>query len=79
MSKNQNVKNKDIQGIVKWFDDKLGYGFISANGLEADVFVHYSEIQRDGYKSLKENDIVLFDHNVEKNIAEKVRTFNNEV
>ena len=46
--------------IVKWFNSAKGYGFI---GREAgpDVFVHYSAIQLDGYKTLKEGDEVEFD------------------
>ena len=43
-----------MQGSVKWFSDKLGYGFIVCEDLDEEVFVHFSEIQMDGYKSLKE-------------------------
>ena len=49
-----------MQGIVKWFDDKLGYGFIeSENG--SDVFVHFSAIQSEGFKTLEEGQPVQFD------------------
>ena len=48
------------QGKVKWFNNAKGYGFIGRND-GADVFVHYSAIQNDGYKSLKEGDDVEFD------------------
>jgi CspA family cold shock protein len=48
------------KGIVKWFNNAKGYGFLGHDG-GADVFVHYSSIQRDGYKSLKEGDEVEFD------------------
>lgn len=49
-----------MQGKVKWFNDKLGYGFIICEDLDHDVFVHYSAVQMDGYKSLNEGDIVTF-------------------
>jgi CspA family cold shock protein len=45
---------------VKWFNNAKGYGFLGRDG-GADVFVHYSSIQSDGYKSLKEGDEVEFD------------------
>ncbi|HNW95250.1 MAG TPA: cold-shock protein [Anaerolineaceae bacterium] len=47
-------------GKVKWFDGGKGYGFIARNNGEKDVFVHYSAIIGDGYKTLKENDTVEF-------------------
>lgn len=48
------------RGVVKWFNDQKGYGFIKAdNG--PDVFVHHSGIAGDGYKSLAEGDAVEFD------------------
>ena len=46
-------------GKVKWFNNEKGYGFIEYNDLE-DIFVHYSAIKKDGYKTLKEGDIVDF-------------------
>jgi cold shock protein len=48
------------QGIVKWFNDSKGYGFISQEGGE-DVFVHHTAIQMDGFRSLSEGDKVEFD------------------
>jgi cold shock protein len=46
-------------GTVKWFNDKKGYGFISRES-GGDIFVHYSAIKSDGYRSLKEGDRVEF-------------------
>lgn len=47
-------------GRVKWFNDVKGYGFIERDG-GSDVFVHYSAIQADGFRTLKPNDEVEFD------------------
>jgi CspA family cold shock protein len=49
------------QGTVKWFNAEKGYGFIAVDDGSADVFVHYSEIQADGYRSLEENQRVEFE------------------
>jgi cold shock protein len=48
------------QGTVKWFNDAKGYGFIQIENGE-DVFVHYSAIQSQGFKSLSEGDRVEFE------------------
>lgn len=48
------------QGVVRWFNNAKGYGFLGQeNG--PDVFCHYSSIQSDGYKSLKEGEYVEYD------------------
>ncbi len=49
------------QGTVKWFNSEKGYGFIAPSDGSADVFVHYSAIVADGYKSLDEGASVEFD------------------
>lgn len=49
-----------LQGVVRWFNNAKGYGFLGHDG-GPDVFVHYSSIQHDGYKSLKEGEQVGFD------------------
>ena len=48
-----------MRGKVKWFNNDKGYGFIEYNDLE-DIFVHYSAIRKEGYKTLKEGDVVDF-------------------
>ena len=49
-----------ITGKVKWFNNAKGYGFIERDG-GSDVFVHYSAIQGDGFRSLEEGQAVEFD------------------
>ena len=49
------------QGTVRWFNNAKGYGFLGRESGEPDVFVHFTSIQSDGYKSLKEGDAVSFD------------------
>ncbi len=49
-----------FQGSVRWFNNAKGYGFLGRDG-GPDVFVHYSAIQTDGYKSLKEGEVVEYD------------------
>ncbi len=48
-----------MRGRVKWFHDEVGYGFIECNEKE-DIFVHYSNILRDGYKTLEAGQSVEF-------------------
>jgi CspA family cold shock protein len=48
------------EGTVKWFNEKKGFGFISMEDGD-DVFVHYSEIEQEGFKNLAENQRVSFE------------------
>jgi cold shock protein len=48
-------------GRVKWFNASKGYGFIQVDGLDEDIFVHFSQIIAEGYKQLNEGQRVEFD------------------
>lgn len=54
-------KKVRLKGTVKWFNNAKGFGFIGRDDGNADVFVHYSAISSDGYKSLQEGDQVEFE------------------
>jgi CspA family cold shock protein len=49
------------KGTVKWFNAEKGFGFISVEGEEEDVFVHFSAIKEEGFKSLEEGQEVEFE------------------
>ena len=49
------------QGTVKWFNAEKGFGFITPDDADGDVFVHYSEIQSGGFRTLEENQRVEFE------------------
>ena len=57
------LKEKRVmaEGSVKWFSDRKGFGFVAPDDGSADVFVHFSDVQGDGYKTLAENDKVTFE------------------
>jgi CspA family cold shock protein len=50
-----------MEGTVKWFNESKGYGFITPDDGGQDLFVHFSEIQGEGYKVLREGDKVIFE------------------
>jgi CspA family cold shock protein len=64
------------KGTVKWFNSEKGFGFISNDNGGDDVFVHFSAIQNDGYKSLNEGDKVSFDTEQDPKDSRKLRAIN---
>jgi len=60
MAQGGNRSRMEKQGKVKWFNDKKGYGFIAQEG-GRDVFVHYSNVKGEGYKTLAEGQEVSFE------------------
>lgn len=63
-------------GTVKWFNAEKGFGFISNDDGSGDVFVHFSAIATDGYKTLNEGQKVTFDTEVDPKNSSKVRAVN---
>lgn len=49
------------EGTVKWFDNEKGFGFIEIEGSDDDAFVHYSDIEMDGFATLKEGERVTYE------------------
>ncbi|MEG0257939.1 MAG: cold-shock protein [Christensenella sp.] len=63
-------------GTVKWFNAEKGFGFISDDNGGDDVFVHFSAIQSDGYKSLAEGQKVTYDTEQDTRDSSKIRAVN---
>ncbi len=64
------------QGTVKWFNSEKGYGFIAGDEGGEDVFVHYSAIRADGYRSLKEGQKVSYETETDPKNPNKLRAIN---
>ena len=64
------------QGTVKWFNSEKGYGFIAGDEGGDDVFVHYSAIKADGYRSLKEGQKVSYETETDPQNPNKLRAIN---
>ena len=65
-----------MNGTVKWFNSSKGFGFITPEDGSEDVFVHFSAIQSDGYKSLQDNQEVTFDVEPDPKDSSKSRAIN---
>lgn len=63
-------------GTVKWFNAQKGFGFITNEGTGEDVFVHFSAIKVDGYKTLEEGQKVTFDIEQDPKNSKKLRAAN---
>ena len=64
------------QGTVKWSNSEKGYGFIAGDEGGDDVFVHYSAIKADGYRSLKEGQKVSYETETDPKNPNKLRAIN---
>lgn len=62
-----------MNGTVKWFNAKKGFGFIANDEGGDDIFVHYTAIESDGFKTLKEGQKVTFETEIDANKGDKLR------
>jgi CspA family cold shock protein len=64
-----------VNGTVKWFNDAKGFGFIEPEGGGADVFAHFSAVQMDGFRTLKQGSRVSFElvQGPKGNLAQNIR------
>ena len=60
-------------GVVKWFNDRKGYGFIRSDGVTEDIFVHHSAIHMEGYRALTPGQDVEFEVIPDKRVLKAVR------
>ena len=65
-----------MNGTVKWFNQEKGYGFISNDDGSGDVFVHFSAIQMDGYRTLSEGQKVTYEVEPDPRDTAKLRAVN---
>ena len=70
------VEVPKMNGTVKWFNAEKGYGFISNDEGGEDVFVHFSAIQSEGFKTLEEGQKVTFETEPDPKNSEKLRAVN---
>lgn len=67
-------------GVVKWFNDAKGFGFIQPDGGGADVFAHFSAVQMDGFRTLKQGSRVVYElvEGPKGNLAQNIRQVEGE-
>ena len=73
---NRAVGGMKVNGTVKWFNDVKGYGFISNDEGGDDIFVHFSAIQTEGFRTLKEGQKVTFETEPDPKDSGKLRAIN---
>lgn len=63
-------------GVVKWFNAEKGYGFITEDETGVECFVHYTAIQNEGFKALRDKDKVTYDTKIDSRDTNKLRAIN---
>ena len=76
LAKRQGRLHEMNKGTVKWFNAEKGFGFISNDDGSGDVFVHFTAIQVDGFKTLNEKQKVTYDVEADPRNSEKLRAVN---